>query len=123
MPGANHCRDPFLALGRIGWRVREGPDATSPGEPKGRFHCFILGMCRGVSAVRLLDPRAPQLVGEPPFAVTARAQRTRLGQRKSCIVYQPELGEPCRDRLEVRLAVAGPSALADFAREIIAQFR
>jgi len=121
VPCAHQCRDPFLALGRIGRHVSERPDAASLGQTECGIDRFVVGMGRCVRAIRVIDTGAPKLVRQPPFAVAPRAQRARLGQRKSRIVDQSELGEPGGQCLEVRLTAFGPAPLADFAGEIFAK--
>lgn len=121
VPRSNHCRDPFLALAGIDDLSREWPDPSPLREAKCRLDRFLVGKRCGPGAVRFFDARLPQVVGEPPLAIAASAQRPRFRHRISRIVDQPELGEPIGKLLEVRCSISRPAALANLPREILAK--
>ena len=74
--GAHHCRNPFLALARIGRRSSERPEPPPLGEPKCGIGGFGVGMRHRFGAVRLVHTVDPQLVGKPPFPVAASGERS-----------------------------------------------
>jgi hypothetical protein len=121
--GADHRRDPLLALVRVSDFFREGSDPPPPGEPQRGLDGRLVSMSSRLGAIRLLDTGLPQLVGEPSLSIAPRRQRPRFGERVRCIVDQPELREAVGKPFQVRVAAIGPSPLAKLAREILSQLR
>src|SRR5437868_1083600 len=91
MAGANHRRDPLLALKGIGSRGCERSEPLALGKAQRGIEGRFVGMRIGWRAVRLVDTSHPQLVGKPALAVAARAQRARLGHRVDAVVHIAEL--------------------------------
>ena len=72
--GANHCCDPFLALLWVRRNCCKRANPSSTRKIERGIDRRIVRERRGVSSVRLLDSRVPQLVDQPPLAIAAGGQ-------------------------------------------------
>jgi hypothetical protein len=74
MAGADHGRDPLVALRPLNRTAGERPKPPPFRKAERHSHRLALGMRIGGGALALLDPGQPQLIGEPAFAVAARRE-------------------------------------------------
>jgi hypothetical protein len=72
VPASDHRCDPFFTLLRVSSRCREWPDTPSLGKTKRGVDRSFVGMGSRLGLVDPIDPRPPQLVGEPSLAIAPR---------------------------------------------------
>lgn len=123
MAGADHHRDPFLALLAIRRCGREGAYPPPLGEPQRGGDRRAIGVRIGCFTVGLVDAGKAQLVREPPLSQAACTQGAGLSEGIGCIVDIAKLGKPVRKSLEIRFAISLPTVLAKLPGEIGAELR
>src|SRR5438270_13110479 len=121
MTGTEHRRNPLLALGPLSVLHRERPDPPAACEAQRGVDRFGIRGIEGRAAVIPIHSGLAQLLGQPPLAVAATAQRARLGQRIRSVVDIAELGKAAGQRVDIGLALAVPAALAELALEVCAK--